>query len=223
MTQAILFYIFAALLLLTAGKCVTSQNPMEAALWLVASFWVSACEWMLMQAEFLSVILVMIYIGAVMVLVLFVIMMLNISVEELKQGFWRNLPLSLSIGVLMTASLVLVLLNGETNLADFGQLAPIGPERDTVREFGEVMYTQYLMPFELAAALLVLGMVSAIALVHRRNENPKYIQPSEQVEANPADRCRIVEMRSETEKPADARDPASDAAQGGPQAKGEGK
>lgn len=201
MTQIILFYIFALLIVFTALRVITSPNPVHAALWLVLTFWLSACEWILMQAEFVAIVLALVYIGAVMVLFLFVVMMLNIDVEELKRGFWKNFPLALTIGAVMAVSLVMVLVSKETNLAALGYLPKADPNVNPVRAIGEHLYTDYLLAFEIAAVLLVLGMVSAISLVHRHKDNPKYIQPKDQVKVDRFERTYVVNMPSETEKP----------------------
>lgn len=208
--QIILFYIFAAIILFSAIKVVTSNNPVHAALWLVLTFCTSACMWILMQAEFLGIILVLVYVGAVMVLFLFVVMMLNIDIEEMRKGFWRNLPISMTVGILMAAVLILVLINPQTNLADFGVMREIAADYNAVRVLGEELYTVYLLPFELAAVLLVLGMVAAIALVHRPNTNPRSINPAEQIKARSQERMRMVKMAAfvepETENQEDAGD-----------------
>ncbi|MDO5685823.1 MAG: NADH-quinone oxidoreductase subunit J [Neisseria sp.] len=201
--QVILFYLFAAIILFAGMKVVTSKNPVHAALWLVLTFWTSACTWVLMQAEFLGAVLVLVYVGAVMVLFLFVVMMLNVDLEALRAGFWRNLPVSFAVGVLMSLVLILVLTNPQTNLAAFGSLQELPADYSGVRALGSELYTKYLLPFELAAILLVLGMVAAIALVHRPNENPRYINPNEQVKARPQDRVRMVKMEAVKEAPAE--------------------
>ena len=122
MLQVILFYTFAAIILFSGLKVVTAKHPVHAALWLVLTFWTSACTWVLMQAEFLGIVLVLVYVGAVMVLFLFVVMMLNVDIEAMRAGFWRHLPVSLVVGLLMAVVLILVLISPQTNLASFGQL-----------------------------------------------------------------------------------------------------
>ncbi len=205
--QIILFYLFAAIILFSALKVVTAKHPVHATLWLVLTFWTSACTWILMQAEFLGVVLVLVYVGAVMVLFLFVVMMLNVDMEALRAGFWRNLPVSLTVGILMSLVLILVLINPQTKLAAFGTLQDLPADYSSVRALGEQLYTTYLLPFELAAILLVLGMVAAIALVHRPNVNPRYISPSDQIKADPKERWRMVKMEAVKEEvAADAED-----------------
>lgn len=196
--SAILFYILAAIVLYGAVGTVTSKNPVHAALHLVLTFCVSAMIWMQMQAEFLGLTLVVVYVGAVMVLFLFVVMMLNIDVEELRAGFWRHAPVAGIVGTLLAVALILILANPKTNLAGFGLMKDIPADYDNIRDLGRQIYTIYLLPFELAAVLLLLGMVAAIALVHRKTTNPKYINPADQVRVDPnVGRMRLVKMEAE--------------------------
>ncbi|MBR7001074.1 MAG: NADH-quinone oxidoreductase subunit J [Neisseriaceae bacterium] len=200
MLQVILFYTFAAIILFSGLKVVTAKHPVHAALWLVLTFWTSACTWVLMQAEFLGIVLVLVYVGAVMVLFLFVVMMLNVDIEAMRAGFWRHLPVSLVVGLLMAVVLILVLISPQTNLASFGQLQELPADYSSVKALGQVLYTDYLLAFELAAVLLVLGMVAAIALVQRQTVKPKYIAPADQIAVNPRDRMRLVKMQAVVEK-----------------------
>lgn len=200
MLQITLFYIFAAIILFSGLKVVTAKHPVHAALWLVLTFWTSACTWVLMQAEFLGIVLVSVYVGAVMVLFLFVVMMLNVDIEAMRAGFWRHLPVSLVVGLLMAVVLILVLVSPETKLPAIGELPAKPADYSSVKALGQVLYTDYLLPFELAAVLLVLGMVAAIALVQRHTNRPKYIAPSDQIAVNPKDRMRLVKMQAVVEK-----------------------
>ena len=200
MLQITLFYIFAAIILFSGLKVVTAKHPVHAALWLVLTFWTSACTWVLMQAEFLGIVLVLVYVGAVMVLFLFVVMMLNVDIEAMRAGFWRHLPVSLVVGLLMAVVLILVLVSPETKLSAIGELPAKPADYSSVKALGQVLYTDYLLPFELAAVLLVLGMVAAIALVQRHTNRPKYIAPSDQIAVNPKDRMRLVKMQAVVEK-----------------------
>ena len=216
----ILFYILAALILFGAVKTVTSKNPVHAALYLVLTFCMSAMMWMLMQAEFLGITLVVVYVGAVMVLFLFVVMMLNIDIEEMRAGFWRNAPVAFTVGVLMAVALILILVAPDTNLATFGAMKDIPADYSNVRDLGGQLYTTYLLPFELAGVLLVLGMVAAIALVHRKTLNPKFINPGEQVKVDAKQgRMRMVKMEAVVQQPSETAE-AADAAEA---EKGEGK
>ena len=216
----ILFYILAALILFGAVKTVTSKNPVHAALYLVLTFCMSAMMWMLMQAEFLGITLVVVYVGAVMVLFLFVVMMLNIDVEEMRAGFWRNAPVAFTVGVLMAVALILILVAPDTNLAAFGAMKDIPADYSNVRDLGRQLYTVYLLPSELAGVLLVLGMVAAIALVHRKTVNPKFINPGDQVKVDAKQgRMRMVKMEAVVQQPSETAE-AADAAEA---EKGEGK
>ena len=216
----ILFYILAALILCGAVKTVTAKNPVHAALYLVLTFCMSAMMWMLMQAEFLGITLVVVYVGAVMVLFLFVVMMLNIDVEEMRAGFWRNAPVAFTVGVLMAVALILILVAPDTNLAAYGAMKDIPADYSNVRDLGRQLYTVYLLPFELAGVLLVLGMVAAIALVHRKTLNPKFINPGDQVKVDAKQgRMRMVKMEAVVQQPSETAE-AADAAEA---EKGEGK
>ena len=198
----ILFYTLAAIILFSALKTVTAKNPVHAALWLVLTFCMSAITWLLMQAEFLGITLVVVYVGAVMVMFLFVVMMLNIDIEAMRQGFWRHAPAALTVGVLMAALLIMIFVAPDTNLAACGAMKDIPADYSNVRDLGTQIYTTYLLPFELASVLLVLGMVAAIALVHRKSTRTKYMDPALQVRVNPNEgRMRLVSMPAEVQTP----------------------
>lgn len=200
--QLVLFYLIAAVILFGAIKTVIAKNPVHASLYLVLTFCMSAMMWMLMQAEFLGITLVVVYVGAVMVLFLFVVMMLNIDTEEMRKGFWRNAPVAMTVGVLMALVLIAVLIAPDTRLSAYGAMQEIPADYSNVRDLGMQLYTTYLLQFELAAVLLVLGMVAAIALVHRKSTNPKYINPADQVKVNAAEgRLRMVKMAAEVQTP----------------------
>ena len=195
--QLILFYLFATIILYGALQTVLAKNPVHATLHLVLTFCVSAMMWLLMQAEFLGIMLVVVYVGAVMVLFLFVVMMLNIDIEEMRKGFWRHAPAAMVVGVLMAVALIAVLVAPDTALNQFGLMKDIPADYSNVRDLGIQLYTTYVWQFELAAVLLVLGMVAAIALVHRKTNNPKRQDPAEQVKVNAAEgRMRLVKMES---------------------------
>nr|WP_314487391.1 NADH-quinone oxidoreductase subunit J [uncultured Kingella sp.] len=207
--QLILFYLFAAVILYGALQTVTAKNPVHAALHLVLTFCASAMMWLLMQAEFLGITLVVVYVGAVMVLFLFVVMMLNIDAEEMRQGFWRHAPAAAVVGVLMAALLIAIFLAPDTALNQFDLMKDIPADYSNVRDLGKQIYTTYLLPFELAAVLLVLGMVAAIALVHRKTNNPKRQDPAEQVKVSAdKNRMRLVKMESVVQIPTTQPEPA---------------
>ena len=205
----ILFYVFAAILLLAALRVITAKNPVHAALGLVLAFFTGAVLWMLMQAEFLAISLVLVYVGAVMVLFLFVVMMLDINFEELRAGFWDHFPLAAVVAAIMAAEMVLVLLNKNTGLEDKTSVAALPQGVANIKQLGVPIYTDYLLPFELAAVLLLVAIIAAISLTLRRRKNTKYQNPALQVKVKKADRLRIVKMAAEVEipeTPADADD-----------------
>jgi len=213
--QLIMFYTLAAIILLGALQTVTAKNPVHAALWLVLTFCMSAMMWMLMQAEFLGITLVVVYVGAVMVLFLFVVMMLNIDIEEMRKGFWRNAPVAATVGVLMAVALILILVSPKTNLAAFGAMVDVPADHSNVRELGRQIYTTYMLPFELAAVLLLLGMVAAIALVHRKSNNPKRMDPAEQVKVDASKgRMKLVKMQPVVQTPSAPETPETPAEEG---------
>lgn len=189
--QTIVFYLFAFLAITAALAVILSSNPVYSALFLVLVFVASAGVWMLLHAEFLAIVLVLVYVGAVMVLLLFVLMMLDINVDRLREGFWRYLPLALLAAALLVWEIVTVVGNEDfTAAARFGG----GEEVDNTRALGAVLYTDYVYPFELAAILLLVAIVAAVALTLRRRPNVKINRPAVQVQADPARRVRLVSM-----------------------------
>ena len=190
--QDLVFYFLSAILLLAGLRVITARNPVHAALALVLAFFTAAGLWMLLQAEFLAITLVLVYIGAVMVLFLFVVMMLDINLEEMRKGFWSYLPAGLLVGGLMVVEMVMVL-KGK----DFGMVAPLPHPADysNTKELGRLLYTDYVYPFELAAVLLVVAMIAAIVLTHRKRGDNKSISPALQVKVKRADRVRLVNVK----------------------------
>jgi len=186
------FYAFAAILIFAALRVITTRNPVHAALWLVLSFFTAAALWLLLYAEFLAITLVLVYVGAVMVLFLFVVMMLDINIDLMREGFWRNLPLGLTVGGLMAVEMVLLVLRGASGESG-GPGAP-PPGYSNTKALGHVLYTDYLFPFEIAAVILLVAIVAAIALTLRERKATKYQHPSEQLLATKADRLKIVKL-----------------------------
>lgn len=190
-----LFYVFSAVLLFAAFRVITARNPVHAVLFLVLSFCQAAMIWMLLKAEFLSITLVLVYVGAVMVLFLFVVMMLDINVDSVRQGFWKHFPLAAVVGVLIALEMAAVLMGGfrgaEEPHALAGQL--VGDISNT-RELGKLLYTKYLYPLEVAAAILLVAMIAAIALTLRQRKDSKYVSPSDQVRVKSKDRMVVVKM-----------------------------
>lgn len=190
------FYVLATILLVSALRVITTRNPVHAALFLVLSFFTAAGIWLLLQAEFLAIVLVLVYVGAVMVLFLFVVMMLDINIDKLREGFWSYLPMAGTIGALMAVEMAMILGN-QYFMAAKSITHPEGYS-DTAT-IGKVMYTDYLLPFELASVVLLVAIIAAISLTLREKRESKSINPSDQVAVQKKDRLRIVKMKSETE------------------------
>jgi len=188
-----LFYLFAAVLLFAAFRVITARNPVYAALYLVLTFFQASAIWLLLRAEFLAIALVLVYVGAVMVLFLFVVMMLDINVDSLRQGFWKHFPLAAGVGALIALEMAAVLMGG-FRLASPKSAMAGGPGSSNTLELGKLLYTNYLYPLEIAAVILLLAMVAAIALTLRARKDSKYVNPSDQVRVKARDRVRIVQM-----------------------------
>jgi NADH-quinone oxidoreductase subunit J len=198
--KSALFYVFSAVLLLAAFRVITARNPVHAALFLVLAFFQASGVWMLLQAEFLSITLVLVYVGAVMVLFLFVVMMLDINLDLLRQGFWRHFPLAATVGAVVALELAAVLMGGfrVSEAPAVAQAAPAAGampgQISNTRELGVALYTHYLYPLQIAAAILLVAMVAAIALTLRQRKDSKYQNPSEQVRVRAKDRVEIIKM-----------------------------
>jgi len=192
---SIFFYMFAAVLLFAALKVITSRNPVHSALYLVLCFFQASAIWILLQAEFLAISLILVYVGAVMVLFLFVVMMLDINIEAMRQGFWSHFPLAASIGSLLALELASVLLGGfRLTQPPAATVLPEGVQYSNTKELGVVLYTEYLYPLEIAAVILLVAIVAAIALTLRERKDSKAQNPSDQVRVKAADRLRLVKM-----------------------------
>ena len=195
-TPASLFYIFAAILGFAAVKVITARNPVHAALYLVLSFFTAAALWLLLKAEFLAIALVLVYVGAVMVLFLFVVMMIDFDLTKLRQGFWANLKVALPVGILIIFEMSAVLLRSfkvpET-------AAPLVTEPSNTKALGMILYTDYFFAFQIAAVLLLLAMVAAIALTLRKRKDAKGQDPSAQVRVRAKDRLRMVSFPKATD------------------------
>ena len=195
----IVFYVLSAILLFSGIRVITTRNPVHAALFLVLAFFTAAGIWLLLEAEFLAIALILVYVGAVMVLFLFVVMMLDINLDKLREGFWEYLPMAGFIGVLMAAEMAMVLT--EKNLRP-SRAVDLPAEFSNTAALGKVLYTDYLLPFELAAVVLLVAMVAAIVLTLRERADNKSMNPAEQVKVKRQDRLRIVSMPAEVETPA---------------------
>ena len=195
--ETLIFYFFAAVLVFAGVRVVTARNPVHSALFLVLSFFTAAAIWMLLRAEFLAITLVLVYVGAVMVLFLFVVMMLDINLDRIRAGFWSYLPLGATIALLMVMEMALVLSGRYFGVQALPVPADPGKAYSNTRELGRVLYTDYVYPFELAAVLLLVAIIAAIALTMRKRKDTKYQDPSKQVSVRRADRVRMVSMPSE--------------------------
>ena len=193
MLESLLFYAFALVLLVAALCVVTMRNPVHSALFLVLAFFTASAIWLLLRAEFLALTLMVIYVGAVMVLFLFVVMMLDINFERMREGFWKNLPLALVIGAIMMLEMGAMLWQRVWGTSP----RVIGPGYSNTKELGRVLYTDYAYAFEVAAVILLVAIVAAIALTLRRRKDSRYQDPSVQVRARPAGRVRLVSMPAE--------------------------
>ncbi len=191
------FWFFAVILVYAGLRVITARNPVHAALHLVLAFFTAAALWMLLRAEFLAITLVLVYVGAVMVLFLFVVMMLDINLDRLREGFWSYLPLGATVGALMVVEMTLVLGGRYLGLAAMPQPADPARGYSNTKELGRLIYTQYAYPFELAAVILLVAIVAAIALTLRHRKDTKSQNPGRQVLARRRDRVRMVSMPAE--------------------------
>jgi NADH-quinone oxidoreductase subunit J len=202
-TVTILFAVFSAATLASAVRVITARNPVHAVLYLVLAFFSAAGLWMLLQAEFLAIALVLVYVGAVMVLFLFVVMMLDIHIDRVRAGFWRHLPLAAVVGVAIALQLWLVLANGawQQKTPPAGAAAAVLPN---TRALGTLAFTEYLLPLQLAGTILLVAIIAAIALTHRRRDDALRQRPGDQVRVRARDRVRLVSVPSATPEPAAA-------------------
>lgn len=196
--KTFVFYVLSAIMLVAALRTITARNPVHAALFLVLSFFSAAGLWMLLEAEFLAIVLIMVYVGAVMVLFLFVVMMLDIDIARLRHRFWSYLPIGAMVGLLMVAEMILVLSGKYFSIEALpGQSAPAG--YSNTKELGRLLFTEYVYPFELASVILTVGIVAAVMLTLRRRKDSKYQRSSEQIAVKRNDRVRLVKMAAEKE------------------------
>ncbi|MDB5956305.1 NADH-quinone oxidoreductase subunit J [Ramlibacter sp.] len=205
-----LFYLFSLVLVFSAFRVITARNPVYAALFLVLTFFQAAGVWMLLKAEFLAISLVLVYVGAVMVLFLFVVMMLDINVDALRAGFWKHFPLAATVGALIALEMAAVLLGGFRSgeerfvpppaVAHVASAAPAllagqaVAQFSNTKELGRLLYTEYLFPLEIAAVILLVAIVAAIALTLRTRKDTKRTDPSQQVRVKARDRLQIIKV-----------------------------
>jgi NADH-quinone oxidoreductase subunit J len=203
--QDYLFYAFALILLFAALRVITARNPVHSALFLVLAFATASGLWMLLEAEFLAIALILVYIGAVMVLFLFVVMMLDINLDRLREGYWDYLVPGLAVALIMVAEMAVVLAGRHFGLIAFAAPGAKAADYSNTRELGRLLYTDYVYPFEIAAVILLVAIVAAIALTLRRRKDSKYQDPARQAAVRKQDRIRIVTMPAE--KPAARQQP----------------
>ena len=200
------FYLFSVVLLFAAFRVITARNPVHAVLYLILAFSQAAGVWMLLKAEFLAIVLVLVYLGAVMVLFLFVVMMLDIRMDSARKGFWKHFPLAATVGALIALEMAAVLMGGfrgmdepKATMAVFdaaGQVVPFS----NAKSLGKLLYTEYLFPVEVAAVILLVAMISAIALTLRQRKDSKAINPASQIRVRASDRLTVMKM-AVTQKP----------------------
>ena len=187
------FYAFAAILIFAGLRVITTRNPVHAALWLVLAFFTSGAIWLMLQAEFLAIALVLVYVGAVMVLFLFVVMMLDVNFDSLRKQFRSYLPQGVLVGALVLCEMALVVVSS----ASGGVAAPPLPVGSNTKALGALLYVDYVYPFEIAAVVLLVAIIAAIALTHRKRKATRYQDPAVQAKVRREDRVRIVQMPAE--------------------------
>ena len=200
------FYLFSVVLLFAAFRVITARNPVHAVLYLILAFSQAAGVWLLLKAEFLAIVLVLVYLGAVMVLFLFVVMMLDVRMDSVRKGFWKHFPLAATVGALIALEMAAVLMGGFRGMEEpkapmavldaAGQVIPYS----NTKALGKLLYTEYLFPVEVAAVILLVAMISAIALTLRQRKDSKAINPAAQIRVRAADRLAVLKM-APTQKP----------------------
>ena len=195
--ELIVFYLFALIMVFSAARVITVSNPVYAAMFLVLTFFTAAGIWMLLEAEFLAITLVLVYVGAVMVLFLFVVMMLDVNVVPLREGFVRYLPVGILVGVVMFVEILFLITQRYFRAEHYPVPPRAGEEVSNTEMLGRLLYSDYLFQFEIAAIILLVAIVAAIALTMRRRPDTKYQSPGKQVQVTKAERLRVVSMESE--------------------------
>jgi NADH-quinone oxidoreductase subunit J len=196
--QTVIFYAFAAILVFAALRVVTARNPVHAVLWLVLAFFTAAAHWLTLRAEFLAIVLVLVYVGAVMVLFLFVVMMLDVNFDNLRKQI-GYIPVGATVGALVLVEMALTLIGGRMGTGPGATDA--AASAGNTAALGALVYTQYVYPFEIAAVILLVAIIAAIALTHRTRRDSKYQKPGDQVKVRPQDRLRVLSMPSEKREP----------------------
>jgi NADH-quinone oxidoreductase subunit J len=200
-----LFYLFSAVMLFAAFRVITARNPVHAALYLVLAFFQAAGIWLLLQAEFLAIALVLVYVGAVMVLFLFVVMMLDVNIDSIRVGFWRNFPLIGAFGAIIALEMSWVLIGNYRGTEIPKMVNAVIPHADKLaqisntKDLGILLYTQYLYPLEIAAVILLVAIIAAIALTLRQRKDSKYTYAADQVKVKASDRMQVIKMKATQE------------------------
>ena len=207
--HTIFFYIFSTVLLVAAFRVITARNPVHAVIYLVLTFFQAAAIWLLLKAEFLAIVLVLVYVGAVMVLFLFVLMMLNFDVKAMREGFWKLFPAAAAVGGLFSLELGAILLLNYRSVVEPLPMrgadgAVLAANASNTKELGKLLYSQYLLPVELAAVLLLVAIIAAITLTLLRRKDSKYQSPAWQVSVKPAERVRVLKMQATQPAPKNA-------------------
>ena len=197
--QTLVFFFLSAILIFASLRVITARNPVHAALHLILAFFTTGGIWALLQAEFLAIAIILVYVGAVMVLFLFVVMMLDINFDSLRKQFRSYLPVAATVGALVLIEMALTLVGSGLAVPAGSAVVPAAGGSNT-KALGALVYTEYVYPFEIAAVILLVAIVAAIALTLRRRKDSKYIDPAEQVKVKRNDRLRIVKMQA-TKKP----------------------
>jgi NADH-quinone oxidoreductase subunit J len=190
--KTLLFYIFSAILVIAALRVITARNPVHAALFLVLSFFTAAGIWMLLHAEFLAILLVLVYVGAVMVLFLFVVMMLDLDLDHMRKGFKQFMPVASLVGAVIVAEMSIVLIRGFIGTAQ--PVQNLSPEvaANNTKALGTLLYTEYLFSFEVAGVILLVAIIASVALTLRRRKDTKTQDIAEQIRTRKEDRVRMV-------------------------------
>lgn len=207
------FYLFSVVLLFAAFRVITARNPVHAVLYLILAFSQAAAVWLLLKAEFLAIALVLVYLGAVMVLFLFVVMMLDIHIDSVRKGFWKHFPLAATVGAVIALEMAAVLMGGFRGMDEPKPIVAVVDAAGQVVQYsnakalGKLLYTEYLFPVEIAAVILLVAMISAIALTLRQRKDSKAIDPSTQIRVRASDRLSVLKV------PVTQKAPEPDAAQ----------
>lgn len=198
--KTFLFYAFSLVLILAATRVITARNPVHAALFLVLAFFSASAIWMLLMAEFLAIVLVLVYVGAVMVLFLFVVMMLDINIDKMREGFWGYLPMAATIGAVIVLEMASVLWRSfysiRENLTEAQAAAQAAANIGGTKQLGMLIYTKYIFGFEVAAVILLVAMIAAVALTLRKRKDTKHFDAGDAVRVKRNDRLRIVKMQA---------------------------